>query len=275
MTSHTPKWKRLLKLKDPQPSVNRKETQHTNSQGSSLKKRPRSGVDTQTFPNKKRLGGGEHTLDPSSARENGTTRSWPKSVLKKIVNPNAAKEMENSSKKNKPQKKIKFTSAAEESEKAALQYLKIFNDDRAKWKFQKARQNWIFRHTFDPKRITPEYEAALILYIKSATDASKERLSKEAYIVIKNTKADEVEELERSDLEARLLRANRILHSLGKKQKSQTSSNSESSSCSGSSNGAEENSSVSEDNDSSSDDNLVANNSSNSDSTSTQSDELN
>lgn len=128
------------------------------------------------------------------------TAELTKNQLKKVSNKRKLQEaLGTSSGKNnggnkKPPKRIKLPKSERKPPpvKDQLTYLKQFAYDKANWKFNKLKQNWILKNLRD---IPNEYEPELILYLSTLQGGSRDRLVDELKQVIEkwNVKYEETE----------------------------------------------------------------------------------
>ncbi|XP_041362919.1 myb-like protein X isoform X2 [Gigantopelta aegis] len=79
-------------------------------------------------------------------------------------------------KKNKvTEKKTEKTEAEGPSKKdAALEYLKLWNTDRQKWKFQKIRQVWLLQHMYQVNEVPDDSFAILLSYLDGLKGKARE-----------------------------------------------------------------------------------------------------
>lgn len=135
------------------------------------------------------------SIEPAAARV--TTPEESAAALTNTSPPTEGKPIAPKKKKQKKkQKKSKSTSGSSNSLQTpssatdgsssayvhpALVYLTTHHTSRSTWKFNKAHQNYILKHTFHHTHIPPVYDPALALYLKGlASENTKARIRREA-----------------------------------------------------------------------------------------------
>ncbi|RLV94913.1 Uncharacterized protein JA1_001332 [Spathaspora sp. JA1] len=113
-------------------------------------------------------------------------------LIKKISNKNKSQSKHKVEKK--PAKRIKLPKGERPPPpvKDQLTYLKQYETDRANWKFNKSKQNWILKNIKD---IPNEFESALFLYIENLQGGARDRIVTELKQIIEkwNVKYEEAE----------------------------------------------------------------------------------
>lgn len=139
--------------------------------------------------------------------------------------PSEKKKQRNRERREKKQKKKEAKEDAEDEASGAefgtkLAYLLTYHTSRDTWRFEKAKQNWILRHAFDPAKIPDEgYGAALKSYITGLlSPAARDRLLAEANEIVKRGKdtiSKDGEKLNPEDQKTSVTRAKLVLSALG------------------------------------------------------------
>lgn len=139
--------------------------------------------------------------------------------------PSEKKKQKNRERREKKQKKKEAKEDAEDEASGAefgtkLAYLLTYHTSRDTWRFEKAKQNWILRHAFDPAKIPDEgYGAALKSYITGLlSPAARDRLLAEANEIVKRGKdtiSKDGEKLNPEDQKTNVIRAKLVLSALG------------------------------------------------------------
>ena len=114
---------------------------------------------------KKRVSFTADTKPPDGAPDDDITKEPSSSNQPERTSP-SAKESKG---RLKPAKQMKAKKLSQESPRKsadALDYLRLYRDDRATWKFNKNREIWILKHALSVKDIPTEYESALLDYIR-------------------------------------------------------------------------------------------------------------
>lgn len=114
--------------------------------------------------------------------------------IKKISNKRKLQDDTKHKTNKKPPKRVKLpkNERAPPPVKDQLTYLKQFHEDKANWKFNKLKQNWILKNIRD---IPADYEEALVSYLGTLQGGSRDRLIPELKEVINkwNTQYEEAE----------------------------------------------------------------------------------
>ena len=79
------------------------------------------------------------------------------------------------------------------SNKDALRYLRLWKEDRDSWKFQKIRQSFLLKYTFNPFRLPKPDFKIFLEYIVALKGAARDRLLEEARAIVegRSSKSDE------------------------------------------------------------------------------------
>lgn len=113
----------------------------------------------------------------------------PASPSKPAKEPEVKKE-----KKEKKQKKPKASSESTVDEAVGstsketpnyVKYLEQFTNDKTNWKFNKNRQNDLFKNLFDVDRIPSNHNSSLIQYVSSTQGQARQRIAEQAEEVLK------------------------------------------------------------------------------------------
>lgn len=134
-----------------------------------------------------------------------------------------AKKLKREKRKKEKKEKVKKGGKDENAKEGAINYMLQYHKSRETWKFQKAKQNWILRNTFDIKELegTKENEAALKAYITGLQGQdARNRLLEEAKKILeeghKGAEADAEGAVKIGDeIEGRLARAKLVMIGLG------------------------------------------------------------
>ncbi|RCK64322.1 hypothetical protein Cantr_00448 [Candida viswanathii] len=114
--------------------------------------------------------------------------------IKKISNKRKLQDDDKHKTNKKPPKRVKLPKSerAPPPVKDQLTYIKQFHEDKANWKFNKLKQNWILKNIKD---IPADYEEALVSYLGTLQGGSRDRLVPELKEVITkwNTQYEEAE----------------------------------------------------------------------------------
>ncbi|RKP31177.1 hypothetical protein METBISCDRAFT_26771 [Metschnikowia bicuspidata] len=102
---------------------------------------------------------------------------------KKIARKNSESSSGCSRSDKKPPKRIKLPKSERKGpvERDQLAYLKRFVNDREHWKFSKQKQNWLLKNI---EHISPQYHAALALYVDSIQGGARTRLQEHLHSVL-------------------------------------------------------------------------------------------
>ncbi|KAI3630250.1 hypothetical protein MIR68_011685 [Amoeboaphelidium protococcarum] len=119
------------------------------------------------------------------------------------------------SKKQRLAKKANDESAVNEDDliKNAVEYLRLWNDDRQKWKFQKNRQHDLLAITFDKEKLRKSDFKMLCKYIQGLQGGARDRLVSSSTEIVSKFKQDDREDSTPVDKAAkrRYKRAKKIL----------------------------------------------------------------
>ena len=79
------------------------------------------------------------------------------------------------------------------SNKDALRYLRLWKEDRDSWKFQKIRQSFLLKYTFNPFRLPKPDFKNFLEYIVALKGAARDRLLEEARAIVegRSSKSEE------------------------------------------------------------------------------------
>ncbi|KAJ2697950.1 hypothetical protein FB645_005780 [Coemansia sp. IMI 203386] len=81
------------------------------------------------------------------------------------------------------EKRLQAHEGFEETRTAALDYLKQYTDDRAAWKFNKAKQLWLVRHMYVESKIPEDVFPSLVQYLRSAGQGLRTTVLKDAKLI--------------------------------------------------------------------------------------------
>ncbi|XP_014663190.1 PREDICTED: uncharacterized protein C7orf50 homolog [Priapulus caudatus] len=105
-------------------------------------------------------------------------------------------EKEKIREKKRQKRKLKKQLKAEEKEKEkakegqgeplAIEYLKSFTSDKAKWKFCKVRQIWLLQHMYDVDKLSGSDFALLLEYLEDLKGQARSRTAEEAETMLRS-----------------------------------------------------------------------------------------
>ncbi|KAM3425719.1 hypothetical protein BST61_g7654 [Cercospora zeina] len=81
-----------------------------------------------------------------------------------------------------------------------LQYLEQYTNDKSDWKFNKNRQNDLFKHLFDIDRIPSRYNPGLVEYISTTQGQARRRIAQQAEEILKAIWVGENEDADQMSL---------------------------------------------------------------------------
>ncbi|KAG7806485.1 hypothetical protein KL921_004882 [Ogataea angusta] len=111
-----------------------------------------------------------------------TVENDPLGITKvNVIKKRKAEPGPNTEKKPPKRKKLPKNERPPPPEKDQLKYLRQYHEDRANWKFSKAKQTWILKNL---KNIPQEYDEALKAYIASIQGGSRDRVRDEMMAVV-------------------------------------------------------------------------------------------
>ncbi|KAG7832502.1 hypothetical protein KL943_004839 [Ogataea angusta] len=111
-----------------------------------------------------------------------TVENDPLGITKvNVIKKRKAEPGPNTEKKPPKRKKLPKNERPPPPEKDQLKYLRQYHEDRANWKFSKAKQTWILKNI---KNIPQEYDEALKAYIASIQGGSRDRVRDEMMAVV-------------------------------------------------------------------------------------------
>ncbi|KAG7854240.1 hypothetical protein KL939_004988 [Ogataea angusta] len=111
-----------------------------------------------------------------------TVENDPLGITKvNVIKKRKAEPGPNTEKKPPKRKKLPKNERPPPPEKDQLKYLRQYHEDRANWKFSKAKQTWILKNL---KNIPQEYDEALKAYIASIQGRSRDRVRDEMMAVV-------------------------------------------------------------------------------------------
>ncbi|KAG7876132.1 hypothetical protein KL938_004804 [Ogataea parapolymorpha] len=111
-----------------------------------------------------------------------TVENDPLGITKvNIIKKRKAEPGPNTEKKPPKRKKLPKNERPPPPEKDQLKYLRQYHEDRANWKFSKAKQTWILKNL---RNIPQEYDEALKSYIASVQGGSRDRVKDEMMAVV-------------------------------------------------------------------------------------------
>ncbi|KAF2207292.1 hypothetical protein CERZMDRAFT_115291 [Cercospora zeae-maydis SCOH1-5] len=119
--------------------------------------------------------------DPAESAAEASTEQ-PASPLAKAKQPKPKKEK----KKTKESADTDISRSAESGDAPNyLKYLEQFTNDKSNWKFNKNRQNDLFKHVFDIDRIPSKYIPSLVEYISTTQGQARIRIAQQAEEILK------------------------------------------------------------------------------------------
>ena len=106
-------------------------------------------------------------------------------------------QVESISKKPATMKELQTKQEKRQVRQDSLNYLVLWKSSRAAWKFQKSRQIWLLKNTYNIERLPIKHFKILKKYIKTMQDGQvKERILKEALELIEDNKKATFDEIE-------------------------------------------------------------------------------
>jgi len=122
-----------------------------------------------------------------------TTLDEKERRVKRVHNPEERKAKKTKAKKAKVVKPAD-TQPSKPKFAPFLEYLKIYHEDRANWKFNKAHQNHLLKHIFDVQVIPSQYVHQVYAYVRGLQGGVRTRLRDEALAIkVKDLAADNME----------------------------------------------------------------------------------
>lgn len=127
--------------------------------------------------------------DPSevTTKESTEQPSSPSKTPKETKQPKAKKEKKKKTKQPDASDESKTEAGDQDSAESPnyVKYLEQFAEDKVNWKFNKNRQNDLFKHLFDIERIPPKHNDALMQYISTTQGQARRRIAEQAEEVLK------------------------------------------------------------------------------------------